>query len=491
MNKSSEHNHVSAALQYLRKDGQFFEFDNQECVVRVCISDTESADELAAHVGHLRDLKQLRFAAANLTNEGLRHLAGLVRLQEFYIDRADLSRITSAGLEHLRGMAALEHLYIEDARALDLAAFECIARLSSLRKLTLENGLFSDVDLAPLAALSRLEELSLTDCNQLQGTFCRELVELPRLRRIAFGDIGGQITDEGLASIALLSGLSSLDVTGKFTDRGLAHLIALHNLTWLVVESEHVTAQGVAVVVELPKLAQLYFDTPNVYDDAIPALLRCTALECLTFRRSQLSDAGLQRLRDELPKCSVTDSERDRTEFGPWVDPNDAERWQFDETTPFLTLLAKAGDFDLIEGTSHKIGDRYGHWVDAIQYTPEERVIMLVLRSSGIIDNGGFEYLFAGDVLGDPDYHITAETYKTAGLHRGYEAFQEAFALFPGGQVPHDRANRIQLYHATNQSARDRLNRKLWQDGRDGSREKQLGEFIRKNAAKLGDLDAT
>ena len=60
---------------------------------------------------------------------------------------------------------------------------------------------------------------------------------------------------------------------------------------------------------------------------------------------------------------------------------------------------------------------------------------MLVWHTSGIIDNGGFEYLFAGEFFSDPDYHITAEAYLTAGLLRAYEAFQEAFALFPDGKV--------------------------------------------------------
>jgi hypothetical protein len=156
-----------------------------------------------------------------------------------------------------------------------------------------------------------------------------------------------------------------------------------------------------------------------------------------------------------------------------------------------LTLLAKACDWDLLSGTFHKIGERYNHWVDATQYSPEERVIMLVWHSSAIIDNGGFEYLFAGDLPGDPDYHITAAAYQTAGVLRGYEAFQEAIALFPGGKVPHERCERDQLYQAANRSARYRLNRKLWQDGYDGTREKKLAEFIRKNAARLGDLDAT
>jgi hypothetical protein len=57
--------------------------------------------------------------------------------------------------------------------------------------------------------------------------------------------------------------------------------------------------------------------------------------------------------------------------------------------------------------------------------------------------------------------------------------------------VPHDRAERNEQYQAANRSARDRLNRKLWQDGYDGTREKRLAEYIRKNAARLGDLDAT
>lgn len=218
-------------------------------------------------------------------------------------------------------------------------------------------------------------------------------------------------------------------------------------------------------------------------------LLGCSALEWLSFTRSGLSDARLQELRDGLPKCDVTDSQRDPHEFGPWADTREANRWEFDSTTPFATLLAKAGDWSLVNNTFVKIGARYDHWVDATQYSSVEKVIMLVWHSAGIIGNGGFEYLFAGEFPGDPDFHITAEAYKTAGLLRGYEAFQEAFALFPGGLVPQDRAERERLYDAANRSARTRLNRKLWQDQHDGSLQNRLAEFIRMHADQLLDLD--
>ena len=67
--------------------------------------------------------------------------------------------------------------------------------------------------------------------------------------------------------------------------------------------------------------------------------------------------------------------------------------------------------------------------------------------------------------------------------------FAQAFALFPGGLVPQDRAERERLYDAANRSARTRLNRRLWQEDHDRSREKRLAEFIRMHADQLGDLD--
>ena len=182
---------------------------------------------------------------------------------------------------------------------------------------------------------------------------------------------------------------------------------------------------------ELPKSNSLCLDTPRLADDCLAALLDCSALERMVFLRSGSSDAGLQKLRDDLPKCSVEERRRDSNEFGPRVETKNKDGPKFENTTPFLTLLAKAGDWDLVNGTFHKIGERYDHWVDATQYSPKERVIMLVWHSSGIIDNGGFEYLFAGDFPGDPDYRVTAEAYQTAGMVRGFEAFQEAFVTCP------------------------------------------------------------
>ena len=93
-----------------------------------------------------------------------------------------------------------------------------------------------------------------------------------------------------------------------------------------------------AVVAELRQLDSLYLDTPLLADDIVAALLCCSTLEDLSFTRSALSDAGVQKLRDGLPKCSVQDLQRDRHEFGSPADTegtNDKNRKRFEHTLLF------------------------------------------------------------------------------------------------------------------------------------------------------------
>ncbi|WP_146118982.1 DUF4375 domain-containing protein [Blastopirellula marina] len=161
-----------------------------------------------------------------------------------------------------------------------------------------------------------------------------------------------------------------------------------------------------------------------------------------------------------------------------------------DHKTPFAVLLAEANDVDLVDGTFVKIGARYNHWVDASKYSPEERVIMLTWHSSGIIGNGGFEYLFSDDFDGDPDYALTAECFKTLGLMRSYNAFQDAFRLFPGGQVPHKAEKRYSQYvEAASEEVRESISKEVWKDAWEQVREKKLAQFIRENVSELGPFD--
>jgi hypothetical protein len=101
---------------------------------------------------------------------------------------------------------------------------------------------------------------------------------------------------------------------------------------------------------------------------------------------------------------------------------------------------------------------------------------MLVWHSGGLIGNGGFEYLFEGEFDGDPEFGITAEAHKTAGLPRSYEAFQDAFALFPRGIVPHDSDERIRQYRRADETIRQEINRRYWTDDWEKTARTKTGE---------------
>ncbi len=70
-------------LYCLREREQFFEYDNQERIVKVYISEGTASDDVAAQIGNLHDLRELTFWRTDLTNQGfaiLRHLVNLKTL---------------------------------------------------------------------------------------------------------------------------------------------------------------------------------------------------------------------------------------------------------------------------------------------------------------------------------------------------------------------------------------------------------------------------
>ena len=53
-----------------------------------------------------------------------------------------------------------------------MRGFEHISQLRNLVRLTVEGGNFCDDDMTPLGALVNLEELSLSETDNVNGTFC-------------------------------------------------------------------------------------------------------------------------------------------------------------------------------------------------------------------------------------------------------------------------------------------------------------------------------
>ncbi len=64
-------------------------------------------------VGKHGSLTRLYLSGTRITDDGLKHLTGLTKLEQLYLVETD---ITDAGLVHLRGLSSLKKLYLTETR---------------------------------------------------------------------------------------------------------------------------------------------------------------------------------------------------------------------------------------------------------------------------------------------------------------------------------------------------------------------------------------
>jgi len=132
------------------------------------------------------------------------------------------------------------------------------------------------------------------------------------------------------------------------------------------------------------------------------------------------------------------------------------------KTTDIDAVLALADDFELCNGVFNRFAD-FNNQIDVDAYSEEERVITLAWHASGLIGNGGFEYLFEGWFTGDLGHVYTAAAFKTIGATQSYAAFQRALGVF-GDRYPENPAERDAVYHRASENERMAINSQFWED---------------------------
>ena len=105
-------------------------------------------------------------------------------------------------------------------------------------------------------------------------------------------------------------------------------------------------------------------------------------------------------------------------------------------------------DIDLADTTLKRILKQHGDDVDPSKIPKPQQTVLLVYHSHGIIGNGGFQYLFEGDFLGDPEFLLTRQAYKTIGASDASAAFEKAFAVFPNSTPPSDIDCRLEMWQS-------------------------------------------
>lgn len=158
---------------------------------------------------------------------------------------------------------------------------------------------------------------------------------------------------------------------------------------------------------------------------------------------------------------------------------------------PTRDSAATDADFDLCNSYHTAVVDHHGADLSADNLPVAHRAVLLTWHAMGIIDNGGFQYLFEGDFEGDPGFALTADAFDEIECKPAADAVRAAIALFPDGGVPTDIDKRLELFQATPESKRNELNSKFWaaSDVGKGDVCVKLATYIRNNSDAFSELN--
>jgi beta-lactamase regulating signal transducer with metallopeptidase domain/Leucine-rich repeat (LRR) protein len=184
---------------------------------RLIIMHSPITNKAVGHIGRLKELELLQITGSKATTSGIAQINGLTNLTSLMVSpvRPDKGFIDISGLKKLKQLWLTPPPNKDDPkrgfRDGDLA---CLARLERLDDVQIIGpGEITDSGLAYLAGLTRLRRL----CMEGPGVTDVGLAHLSKMQHLDLLRIGGNITEEGLSSLARHPTLGSLSITSTST----------------------------------------------------------------------------------------------------------------------------------------------------------------------------------------------------------------------------------------------------------------------------------
>lgn len=215
----------------------------------------ESVDDtllqLKEHLEALTEPEQINLTNSNLTDRGLKQLAGMQRLREITMAR---TQITDAGLAHLASLTELEFLELEGTRITGTGLFH-LRNLKKMKGLELNEIPLTDHDLSNLREMTNLDYLSLSQTS--------------------------------------------------VTDVGMEYLMNFKKLKHLSLRNNSISNEAVSKVSALTKLKVLSLSKTNINNDAINDILKLKNLMELNIDDTLIDQDGYKLLSQRMPNCVI------------------------------------------------------------------------------------------------------------------------------------------------------------------------------------------
>jgi hypothetical protein len=256
----------------------------------------QMTDAMLAEVARIGGITSLDLGGSKeLTDDGLRHLAGLPRLEHLNLSG---TAITDRGLEVLGELPALETVSLAMTRVTD-EGMRWLASCHELTRVDLSWTRTGDGAIRALAGKRKLRRL--LSGNAVTDAGLALLHELPVFESWRGGEpeitllgdssdpnhlrLRGSFTDRGVRQMRGLDGLFGLDLGDDqlaITAAALEPLVSLPHLGWLAVDAKD---DWMPYIAEMPRLRFLSVQDTTAGDDGFVALSRSRSLEYLWGRR--------------------------------------------------------------------------------------------------------------------------------------------------------------------------------------------------------------
>ncbi|MBI2825595.1 MAG: hypothetical protein HYX69_13005 [Planctomycetia bacterium] len=264
------------------------------------INNCDISDEGLKILAGLANLEEVFVSGDAITDDGLAHLGRLSRLKKLGLDAA----ISDAGLAHLAGAAKLESLNVVSPKLTGAGLATLPAE--SLTELQLM-GPFDDDGLKAAARFKNLKRLYINN-TEVTDAGLAHIEGLDQLESVFLEDT--KVTGAGLVHLAGLTKLTSLRLnTRDVHDDDLSHLAGLKKLAFLMLVNARITGRGLSHLAALPDLRALYLTGTGVSDKGIDLLARLKQLQRLDLSRTEVTKEGVARLSEALPAARIGWSE--------------------------------------------------------------------------------------------------------------------------------------------------------------------------------------
>jgi Leucine-rich repeat (LRR) protein len=188
-----------------------------------------------------------------------------------------------------------------------------VKTLPHLKRLNLRGTKITDSTLQLLNRLPFLESLDIGFAQVTDSGIAQ--LALPNLKDLSIG--GNKLTDAGLQALRQMPGLTSLDLSGaqrtdsglwsvSLTESGLDAISTLKDLRHLRLSGEAISARGLEKLRGLSKLERLDLQScQRVNDDAVAVLKIFPALRVVDVTASKITEKALSDLRQAKPGLDV------------------------------------------------------------------------------------------------------------------------------------------------------------------------------------------